>query len=61
MPGIIASAYATGKTQEQTVQEYATTAARKICQDLKVGPFFEGPILPQFNADGTPYQPPETE
>jgi hypothetical protein len=26
-----------------------------VCQDLKVGPYYVGPIPPQFNADGTPY------
>jgi hypothetical protein len=29
--------------------------ATKVCQDLKVGPYYTGPIPPQFNADGTPY------
>jgi len=33
-------------------------AATKACQDLKVGPFYVGPIPPEFNADGTPYVAP---
>jgi hypothetical protein len=32
--------------------------ATKVCQDLKVGPYYTGPIPPQFNADGTPYVAP---
>jgi hypothetical protein len=35
--------------------------AIKICQDLKVGPYYSGPTPPQFNADGTPYVAPEPE
>lgn len=56
IPGIVATAYAEQKQPEQVVQEYAAAVARKACQDLKVGPYYEGPIPPQFNADGTPYQ-----
>jgi hypothetical protein len=43
------------------VQEYANALAVKTCQDLKVGPYYTGPIPPQFNADGTPYVAPEPE
>jgi hypothetical protein len=35
--------------------------ATKVCQDLKVGPYYTGPIPPQFNADGTPYVTPIVE
>jgi hypothetical protein len=35
--------------------------ATKVCQDLKVGPYYTGPIPPQFNADGTPYVAPIVE
>ena len=31
--------------------------ATKVCQDLKVVPYHVGPTLPQFNPDGTPYDP----
>jgi hypothetical protein len=59
-PGIVATAALEGKTPEEVVNEYATLAT-KTCQDLKVGPFFVGPIQPQFNADGTPFAPQEPE
>jgi len=58
IPGIVATAYAEGKQPEDVVQEYAEAVSRKACQDLKVGPYYEGPIPPQFNADGTPYVAP---
>jgi hypothetical protein len=55
LPGVIATAALEGKTPEEVVGEYAEAVARKACQDLKVGPYYTGPIPPQFNADGTPY------
>jgi len=58
-PGIIATASLEGKTPEELVNEYAEALANKTCQDLKVGPYYTGPIPPQFNADGTPYVAPE--
>jgi hypothetical protein len=57
-PGIVATAALEGKTPEEVVNEYAEALARKTCQDLKVGPFYTGPIPPQFNADGTTYVAP---
>jgi hypothetical protein len=60
-PGIIATASLEGKTPEEVVNEYAEALANKTCQDLKVGPYYTGPIPPQFNADGTPYVAPEPE
>jgi hypothetical protein len=57
-PGIIATATLEGKQPEDVVSEYATAMAVKVCQDLKVGPYYTGPIPPQFNADGTPYVAP---
>jgi hypothetical protein len=60
-PGIVATAALEGKTPEEVVNEYAAALATKTCQDLKVGPFFVGPIQPQFNADGTPFAPQEPE
>ena len=60
-PGIIATASLEGKTPEEVVEEYATSMATKVCQDLKVGPYYTGPIPPQFNADGTPYVAPIVE
>jgi hypothetical protein len=61
IPGIIATAalesQRTGQqiTPEMVVQEAAIAQADKVCQDLKVGPYYTGPIAPQFNADGTPF------
>jgi hypothetical protein len=55
VPGIIATANLEGKDPEDVVAEYAESVSRKACQDLKVGPYYTGPIPPQFNADGTPY------
>jgi len=60
-PGIIAIGYAESKTPEEVVSSYAVAAATKACQDLKVGPFYVGPIPPEFNADGTPYVAPVIE
>jgi hypothetical protein len=60
-PGIIATASLEGKTPEDVVNEAAEAAATKACQDLKVGPYYTGPIPPQFNADGTPYVAPIVE
>jgi hypothetical protein len=61
VPGIIATASLEDKTTEDVVTEYATSMATKVCQDLKVGPYYVGPTPPQFNADGTPYVAPEPE
>jgi hypothetical protein len=57
-PGIIATATLEGKQPEEVVEEYATSMAIKVCQDLKVGPYYVGPVPPQFNQDGTPYEAP---
>ena len=61
VPGIIATANLEGKQPEDVVEEYATSMATKVCQDLKVGPYFTGPVNPQFSADGTPYVAPVVE
>jgi hypothetical protein len=55
LPGIVATAVLEGKEPEEVVAEYAEALARKACQDLKVGPYWTGPVPPQFNVDGTPY------
>ena len=57
VPGIVATATLEGKTPEEVVAAYATAVATKACQDLKVGPYYTGPTPPQFNPDGTPYDP----
>jgi len=62
IPGIIATAalesQRTGSqvTPEMVVQDAAIAQADKVCRDLSVGPYFKGPIHPQFNADGSPYE-----
>jgi hypothetical protein len=60
-PGVIATAVLQGKDPEEVVQEYAIALATQTCQDMKVGPYYVGPINPQFNADGTPYTAPVEE
>jgi len=55
VPGIIATATLEGKQPEDVVEEYATSMATKVCQDLKVGPYYTGPTPTQFNQDGSPY------
>jgi hypothetical protein len=63
VPGIIATAalesVRTGQpvTPQMVVQDAANKASNQACQDLKVGPYWTGPIQPQFNADGTLYTP----
>jgi len=57
VPGIIATASLEGISPEKVVGAYATSMATKVCQDLKVGPYYVGPTPPQFNPDGTPYDP----
>lgn len=54
-PGIVATASLEGVTPEEVVAAYAANMATKVCQDLKVGPYYTGPTPPQFNQDGTPY------
>jgi hypothetical protein len=55
IPGVVATAHSEQKNPEEVVQEYALMVATKACQDLKVGPYYSGPIPPQFNQDGSPY------
>jgi hypothetical protein len=60
-PGVIATAVLQDKQPEEVVQEYAIALATQTCQDMKVGPYYTGPINPQFNQDGTPYVAPAEE
>jgi hypothetical protein len=60
-PGVVATAVLQGKDPEEVVQEYAIALATQTCQDMKVGPYYVGPINPQFNQDGTPYVAPAEE
>jgi hypothetical protein len=62
VPGVVAAAYAAeqsarGRGGRSTPSPWPP----KPAQDLKVGPYYLGPIPPQFNADGTPYATEEPE
>lgn len=56
-----------GSTTATTPEEYFIKSIietlRQRAEIYKVGPYYEGPVNPQFNADGTPYGwvPPEPE
>ena len=58
IPGIVATAHIEEKDPGVVIQEYATNAANKACQDYQVGPYWVMPT-PRFNADGTPYVAPQ--
>lgn len=48
-----------GGTQATTAEEYFQASVIEIVRQraeiYKVGPYYTGPIPPQWNADGTPY------
>ena len=52
-----------GSTTATTPEEYFEASivetVRQRAEIYKVGPYYVGPIPPQFNADGTPYVAPE--
>lgn len=54
--GIVSAA---GGTDATTPEEYFEASivetVRQRAEAYKVGPYYVGPIPPQFNADGTPY------
>jgi hypothetical protein len=39
----------------------AAETALRWCEQFKVGPFWTGPVNPEFNADGTPYEASEID
>jgi len=51
-----------GGTEATSVEEYFAASVvetvRQRAEIYKVGPYYVGPISPQFNADGTPYEAP---
>jgi hypothetical protein len=53
---------AAGGTDATTPEEYFQASivetVRQRAEIYKVGPYYTGPIPPQFNADGTPYAAP---
>ena len=50
---------AAGSTEATTAEEYFAASVvetvRQRAEIYKVGPYYTGPVNPQFNADGTPY------
>ena len=54
--GIVSAA---GGTEATTPEEYFAASVvetvRQRAEAYKVGPYYVGPIPPQFNADGSPY------
>ena len=51
-----------GSTSATTPEEYFASSViemvRQRAELYKVGPYYVGPILPQFNSDGTSYSEP---
>lgn len=66
VPGVEAAKNAANKAASPndvtyaSAEEYAAAVAAKTalgwCEQYRVGGFWSGPINPEFNADGTPYQ-----
>lgn len=62
VPGIEAAKYIANSSGSSfsTIEEYssyvAIEAAKSWCEQYKVGPYWVQP-QPQFNPDGTPYEP----
>ena len=52
-----------GSTDATTPEEYfqpsIVETVRQRAEAYKVGPYYLGPVAPQYNADGTPYAAPE--
>jgi hypothetical protein len=50
-----------GSIAATTLEEYFSASivetVRQRAEIYKVGPYYVGPTLPQFSADGTPYAP----
>jgi hypothetical protein len=48
-----------GSTEATTAEEYfagsVVETVRQRAEIYKVGPYYVGPVDPQFNADGTPF------
>lgn len=55
LAGLVAelSAIPNPPTPEEYFQSSAVELLRQRCEAYKVGPYYTGPIPPQFNADGT--------
>ena len=63
LPGLVAelSTMPDAPTPEEYFQASAVELLRQRAEAYKVGPYYVGPIPPQFNADGTPYEAPAEE
>lgn len=57
LPGLIAELHTlpAGTSPEQYFAASAVELLRQRCEVYKVGPYYQGPLMPQFNADGTLY------
>lgn len=53
--GIMQAAGASIASVEEYMQIAANELLRQRCEIYKVGPYYSGPSMPQYNADGTPY------
>jgi hypothetical protein len=60
LPGLIAevSILPQAVNPADYFQSSAVELLRQRCETYKVGPYYNGPVNPQFNADGTPYVAP---
>lgn len=56
---VSAGAGTTATTPEEYFELSAIELVRQRAESYKVGPYYSGPINPQFNQDGTIYTPPE--
>lgn len=57
LPGLIAELHTlpAGTSPEQYFAASAVELLRQRCEVYKVGPYYVGPVLPKFCADGTLY------
>lgn len=65
IPGAVARMNELNRTRDvpyadlqEFMSDQAAALASGACFDLKVGPYWVGPVNPAFNQDGTPYTPP---
>lgn len=46
----------TAATPEEYFQASVVEIVRQRAEAYRVGPYYAGPVLPEFNADGSPYE-----
>lgn len=62
LPGIVAAMNAANKkgasygSPDEFANAFAAETALRWCEQYKVGQYWEGPVNPEFNADGTPFE-----